>query len=378
VLLALDTSAGEPEPKDAIAARLGASGEMPRLVAKRFAETGGDVLATVSRKKRDLPPVPSPVTGEVEARLIALACSQPPAGHARWSLRLLEKHVELTEDIPNLDHSTIGRVLKKHSARRRVGRPPTRPAIKTLVLRLARENPRWGHLRIQGELTRLGHHIAHSTVWQILHDAGIDPAPRRTGPTWREFPTAQAQGIIAADFLHLDTVPGTRLYALAFLEHGARRLHITGVTTHPTQAWTVQQARNLTADLGHRLESLHFLLRDRDGKYGHAFDAVFHADDLHVIKSAPQAPRMNAHCERVIGTIRRELLDHILILGEAHAREVLKTCGDHCNRHRPHQARDQLPPEAQQHPTAVHDLDTRRLHRTRILGGILNEYRYAA
>ena len=115
VLLALDVSVGEPDPKEVIAARLGVSGEMLRLVAKRFAETGGDVLATIGRKKRDLPPVPSPVTGEVEARLIALACSQPPAGHARWSLRLLEKHVELTEDIPSLDHSTIGRVLKKRN-----------------------------------------------------------------------------------------------------------------------------------------------------------------------------------------------------------------------------------------------------------------------
>jgi transposase len=115
VLLALDTSVGELDSLEVIAARLGVSREMLRLVAKRFAETGGDVLATVSRKKRDLPPVPSPVTGEVEARLIALACSQPPAGHARWSLRLLEKHVELTEDIPNLDHSTIGRVLKKRN-----------------------------------------------------------------------------------------------------------------------------------------------------------------------------------------------------------------------------------------------------------------------
>jgi len=115
VLLELDTSVGEPDPKEVIAERLGVSGEMLRLVAKRFAETGGDVLATVSRKKRALPPVPSPVTGEVEARLIALACSQPPQGYARWSLRLLEKHVELCEDIPSLDHSTIGRVLKKRN-----------------------------------------------------------------------------------------------------------------------------------------------------------------------------------------------------------------------------------------------------------------------
>ncbi|MCC8251548.1 integrase core domain-containing protein [Saccharothrix luteola] len=265
-----------------------------------------------------------------------------------------------------------------HSARRRAGRPPTRAAVKTLVLRLARENPRWGHRRIQGELARLGHHIAHSTVWQILRDAGIDPVPRRNVPTWREFLTAQAQGIIAADFLHLDTALGRRLYALVFLEHGTRRLHVTGVTSHPTREWTTQQARNLAADLGHRMESLRFLLRDRDGKYSQTFDSVFLADGLRIIKSAPQAPRMNAHCERVIGTIRRELLDHILIMGEAHARQVLTTYEDHYNRHRPHQARDQLPPDARQHPAAVHNLDTRRLQRNRVLGGLINEYRHAA
>jgi putative transposase len=114
------------------------------------------------------------------------------------------------------------------------------------------------------------------------------------------------------------------------------------------------------------MESLRFLLRDRDGKYGQAFDAVFRADDLRVVKSAPQAPRMNSHCERVIGTIRRELLDHILILGETHARQVLKTYESHYNQHRPHRAHDQLPPEAQQQPAAVPDLDTHRLLRTRI------------
>ncbi|MER5262698.1 integrase core domain-containing protein [Actinosynnema sp. NPDC002837] len=229
-----------------------------------------------------------------------------------------------------------------------------------------------------GRMARLGHRVAHSTVWRILHGAGIDPAPRRSGPTWREFLTAQTQGIIAADVLHLDTVLGTRLYALAFLEHDTRRLHITGVTAHPTQVWTTHQAKNLAADLGHQTESLRFLLRDRDGKYGQAFDAGFLADDLRIIKSTPQAPRMNAHCERVIGTLRRELLDHILITDESHARQVLKTYENHYNRHRPHQARDQLPPEARQHPTAVHDLDTHRPLRTRILGGLINEYRHPA
>jgi hypothetical protein len=115
VLLALDTSVGEVGPKEVIAARVGVSGETLRLVARRFAETGGDAWATIGRKEREFPPVPSPVTGEVEARLIALACSQPPEGYARWSLRLLEKHVALIGDLPGLDHSTIGRVLKKRN-----------------------------------------------------------------------------------------------------------------------------------------------------------------------------------------------------------------------------------------------------------------------
>ncbi|WP_228122605.1 transposase [Saccharothrix syringae] len=207
---------------------------------------------------------------------------------------------------------------------------------------------------------------------------GSPADPGRTGPTRREFLTAQAQGIIAADFPHLDTVLGRRLYALVFLEHGTRRLHVTGVTSHPTREWTTQQAGNLATDLGTRTEPPRFLLRDRDGKYGEAFDTVFQADDLRIIKSAPQAPRMNAHCERATGTIRREALDHILITGESHARHVLNTYEDHYNRHRPHQARDQLPPEAQRHPTAAHDPDTHRPHRTRILGGLVNEYRHAA
>jgi transposase InsO family protein len=260
-----------------------------------------------------------------------------------------------------------------YTTRRRTGRPPTRAAIKALVLQLAIENPRWGHRQIHGELSRLGHRIAASTVWKILNAAGIDPAPRRSGPTWREFLAAQTEGIIAADFFHVDTALGTRLYALAFLEHSTRRLRITGITTHPTRDWTVQQARNLAADLGTRMESLRFLLRDRDGKYGEAFDTIFEAEELRVIKSAPQAPRMNAHCERIIGTIRREVLDHILVTGEAHARHVLAAYEIHYNTHRPHQARDQLPPAAQEQPAATHDLEPCTLLRTRILGGLINE-----
>ncbi|MGW9031116.1 integrase core domain-containing protein [Streptomyces sp. NPDC055722] len=262
--------------------------------------------------------------------------------------------------------------------RRRPGRPPTAQAIKELVLRLAEENPRWGCRRIQGELARLGHQVGASTVWQILTAAGVGPAPRRSGPTWLEFLTAQAVGIIACDFLHIDLVDLRRVYALVFLEHGTRRLHIAGVTAHPTAQWTVQQARNLAADLGVRFESLRFVLRDRDSKYTESFDAVFASEGIETLKSAPRSPRMNAHCERVIGTLRRELLDHLLLLNEAHARGVLDVYAVHYNGHRAHQARGQLPPLAQEHPASSTDLTAHRLLRTRVLGGVINEYRYVA
>ncbi|CAM5714396.1 Integrase OS=Streptomyces antimycoticus OX=68175 GN=SANT12839_004680 PE=4 SV=1 [Streptomyces antimycoticus] len=178
----------------------------------------------------------------------------------------------------------MGLLPRRHGPRR----PPTQAAVKKLVLHLAHENSRWGHRRIQGELARLGHPIAASTVWQILHTAGIDPAPRHTGPTWREFLTAQATSLIACDFLHIDTISLHRRYALVFLEHHTRRLHIAGVTAHPTAAWTTQQARTLATDRGIRMGSPRFLIRDRDSKYTDAFDAVFQAEDIEIIKTGPR------------------------------------------------------------------------------------------
>ena len=142
------------------------------------------------------------------------------------------------------------------SKRRKPGRPPTVPGIARLVVRLARENPLWGHRRIHGELMKLGVTVAPSTVWEILHAAGIDPAPRRSGPGWRQFLHAQAAGIVAVDFLHVDTVLLKRIYVLVFIEHGTRRMHIGGVTASPTGEWTVQQARNLALSLGERFEDV--------------------------------------------------------------------------------------------------------------------------
>jgi hypothetical protein len=202
---------------------------------------------------------------------------------------------------------------------------------------MARQNPGWGHRRIQGELARLGHKIAYSTVWEILKKAGIDSAPR-SGPTWSEFLSAQARRIIACDFLHVDIVLLRRLYVLIFIEHGTRRLHIAGVTANPTGSWVAQQARNLTMDLGARMDVLRFVIRDRDAKYTLAFDGVFDAEGIQVIRTPPRAPRANAICERVVGTLRRELLDRILILGPGHLRRVLAEYAIHYNGHRPHQS----------------------------------------
>jgi putative transposase len=185
---------------------------------------------------------------------------------------------------------------------RRPGRPPTVQSIARLVVRLAKENPLWGYRRIHGELTKLGVTVAPSTVWEILRAAGIDPAPRRSGPTWRRFLAAQAAGVLAVDFLHVDTVLLKRLYVLVFIEHGTRRMHLGGITAHPTSEWTVQQARNLALSLGERFEDIRFLIRDRGSNFTASFDAVFQATGTRILVSAVQAPRMNATCERLIGT----------------------------------------------------------------------------
>ncbi|MFC5827975.1 integrase core domain-containing protein [Nonomuraea insulae] len=265
--------------------------------------------------------------------------------------------------------------------RRRPGRPGTRRLVKALIVRMARENPTWGHRRIQGELARLGYPIAASTVWEILHAAGIDPAPRRAaGPTWRQFLTAQAHAIIACDFLVVETVLLKRLYVLVFIEHGTRRLHLAGVTAHPTGAWTAQQARNLLMDLGDRIAGLRFVIHDRDPLFTSAFGQVFTAEGLRVVTTLPRTPRMNAICERVIGTLRRELLDRILIVNERHLTFVLREYLIHYNGHRPHQSRQQRPPDiATQAVRDVTELnDLRFIRRKPVVTGMINEYHDAA
>ena len=251
------------------------------------------------------------------------------------------------------------------------GRPRIAPPIRALVLRLARENPRWGYRRIQGELVGLGHSATASTVWQILRSARIDPAPRRAGPTWRQFLSVQAHAILAIDFAHVDTVFLRRLYVLLVIEHGRRRVHLAGITSHPTDAWVTQQARNLLMNLGDRADRFRFLIRDRDSKFTAAFDAVFASADIRIIRTPIRAPRANAIAERFIGTLRRECLDHLLIAGPRHHDIVLREYVQHFNAHRPHRSLDQRSPIGGTPPRP--GADNRVLRRDR-LSGLVHEY----
>ena len=230
------------------------------------------------------------------------------------------------------------------SQHKRAGRPATHHNITRLVVRLARENPGWGYRRIHGELAGLGIHIAPSTVWEILTNAGMPPAPRQAGPTWAQFLHGQAQAILATDFFTVDLLDGTTAYVVAVIEHATRRIRILGVTAHPDNAWVTQVARNLFMDVDQRVESVKFLLRDRDTKFTAAFDAAFTAVGIRIVRSPIQAPRANAIMERWIGSCRRELLDRTLIWNQRHLVHVLREYESHHNEHRPHRSLNQAAP----------------------------------
>jgi putative transposase len=258
----------------------------------------------------------------------------------------------------------------------RRGRPTVTAELRQLVLRMAKENPTWGYRRVHGELCRLGSKIGASTVWSILQRAGVAPVPQRTAVSWRQFLRAQAKGVLAVDFFTVDTVFLKRLYVLFVIEVASRRVHVLGVTAHPSGEWVTQQARNLFMALDDRAGRFRFLVRDRDTKFTAVFDAVFVAEAIEVLPTPVRAPRANAYAERWVGTVRREVLDRMLIVGGRQLQAVLAEYVDHYNGHRPHRALGQAPPLGPAEPPVV--LTTRRVLRRDRLGGLIHEYAQVA
>ncbi|MFE9976674.1 integrase core domain-containing protein [Streptomyces hirsutus] len=274
-------------------------------------------------------------------------------------------------------------VARRHadqSKPKRPGRPRTVHSVRALVLRLARENPTWGYRRLHGELLVLGVKVAASTVWKILREAGIDPAPERTSSTWADFLRSQADALLACDFFETVTLTGARLYVFAVIEHAGRRIRILGATAHPTASWVAQATKNLVMDLEDAGLRARFLIRDRDGKFPALFDAVLADAGIEVVLSGVRMPRMNAVMERRVQTCRRELLDRTLIWDQRHLLHALREFERFYNVHRPHQgianARplNPLPPPIAD-PDQIACLEVRRRDR---LGGLLHEYEHAA
>ncbi|MGH8519119.1 MAG: integrase core domain-containing protein [Panacagrimonas sp.] len=253
------------------------------------------------------------------------------------------------------------------------GRPPVERRARELVLRMARENPRWGYPRIAGELLKLGLRVSPSTVRRILLAAGLEPAPRRIGPSWQQFLRQQAASMLACDFFTVETLSLRRYYVLFFIELGSRRVHLAGCTTNPTGAWVTQQARNLS--FTGLFDRIRYLVHDRDSKFSAVFDEVFRSEGITVIQTPVRAPEANAHAERFVRTIRSECLDWLLILGRRHLEQTLRTYTTHYNRERPHRGLALLAPDPTNAAPAATGGDIKRRDR---LGGLIREYHAAA
>jgi putative transposase len=270
-------------------------------------------------------------------------------------------------------------VAKRWTYPQRPGRPPISGEIRGLVLRLARENPRWGYQRIVGELRELGFVVSATTVRKLLRQAGLAPAGERAGLSWREFLRAQAHSMLAVDFFTIETVRLRRLYVLFVIEIGSRRVHLAGCTTNPSGTWVTQQARQIAWTLAGRATPARFLIRDRDSKFTRGFDTVFRSEGIEIIKTPIRALKANAIAERFVRTARSECLDWLLILNRRHLERVLRIFVHHYNSHRPHRALGLVPPDpgrrARRPASAARPCQVERRER---LGGLIHEYSAAA
>jgi putative transposase len=274
------------------------------------------------------------------------------------------------------------RLVAKHWTypHRRPGRPPIPDEVRELVLRLARENKTWGYVRIVGELRKLGIDVSATLVRNLLRAAGVPPAPQRDRLDWRSFLRRHAATTLACDFLTVDTALLRRLYVLAFIRIGNRRIEYIASTSNPHGAWMVQQARNLLMDLDDRGRQPRFLIHDRDAKFGRAFNAAFHGEGIRVIRTLLQAPNANAHIERWVGSVRRECLDRLLILSRRQLDRVLRVYVRHYNEQRPHRALDLQAPDPRSTPSARGRPAGSAIapRRRDLLGGLIHEYEAAA
>jgi putative transposase len=282
---------------------------------------------------------------------------------------------------------TPGTLLRWHrrlvAAKWRQPRPPGRPPVPdelvALIVRLARENPPWGVVRIQGELSRLGHRVAASTIRKILRARRIPP-PSGHEDSWRVFLRAHAATLLATDFFHIDcALTLTRLYAASVIEHRTRRVHLLGITSHPTGQWATQLARNLATELEEAGCRFTHLIRDHDAKFTAAFDAVFASIGIRTLPTAPQAPRMNAIAERFVRTARAECTDRMLIIGDQHLRAVLSDYIHHYNTGRSHQGNGMSLRAPDDDPDVIaFPVPAVRIRRRVRLAGLINEYQHAS
>jgi transposase InsO family protein len=307
---------------------------------------------------------PRPTLGPADRALLAAAACQLPSP-AR-AARLVRPRTLLRW------HQALVRRKWRQPSRRR-GRPTLTAEVRELVLRLARENPRWRHRRICGELTKLGFNVSPTSVRRLLSRARLEPAPRRSGPSWGEFLRAQATSIVACDFFTVETLFLRRSYVFFFIAHASRRVWLAGCTANPTGAWVTQQARNLGLDFSD--QGIRFLIRDRDSKYSGSFDEVFRSEQIQIVKTPVRAPKANAIAERFIRTVRSDYLDWLLILNRRHLERVLRVYVDHYNRQRPHRALNLQPPlpETPEPLPPVGEICRRDR-----LGGLIHEYYRAA